>query len=285
MKAHVMIATSFPRETLLHVAKTMPAAPQILARLGRMLLNFDSDLEDITALLRCDTALTTRILRIANSVVYNIGTPYASLEAALARVGFSEVYRITGFAAAGQLSDQRLALYGVSAAQLRENSLLSGLVMEALAADVQIDPRAAYTAGLLRSTGKIALDRLKRDPANHPVYPEADGGPLAVWESSFIGLSNCEAAAFVLSEWRFPPAAIVAIRDHYAPSASAQQLTHLLNLAAGAAERGGHGLPGESGYWTLTPERLAAAGVTETQLADATCRALELFGPVRAALA
>jgi HD-like signal output (HDOD) protein len=280
-----MIASSFPRETLLHVAKTMPAAPQILARLGRMLLNFDSDLEDITALLRCDTALTTRLLRIANSVVYNTGTPYASLEEALARVGFSEVYRITGFAAAGQLADQRLALYGVSAAQLRENSLLSALMMEALATDAGTDPRAAYTAGLLRSTGKVALDRLTRDPAYSGGYPGASGGPLAEWEASFVGLSNCEAAAFVLSEWRFPPAAIVAIRDHYSPSASAQLLTPLLNLAAGAAERGGHGLPGELGYWTVTPEKLDAAGLTQAQLDDATCRALELFGPVRAALA
>ena len=84
-----MIASSFPRETLLHVVKTLPAAPQILARLGHILLDQNSDLDDITALLRCDAALTARILRIANSVVYNTGTPFASLEQALARVGFS----------------------------------------------------------------------------------------------------------------------------------------------------------------------------------------------------
>lgn len=280
-----MIASSFPRETLLHVAKTMPAAPQILARLGRMLLDFDADLEDISALLRCDTALTTRILRIANSVVYNTGTPYASLEEALARVGFSEVYRITGFAAAGQLSDHRLALYGITAAQLRENSLLTGLVMEALAADAGTEARAAYTAGLLRSTGKIALDRLTRDPAYSGGYPGPEAGPLAEWEASFVGLGNCEAAAFVLSEWRFPPAAIVAIRDHYAPAVAAPLLTCLLNVAAGAAERCGHGLPGELNYWKLSPEILVAAHVTEEQIDDATRRALELFGPVRAALA
>ena len=59
-----MIASSFPRETLLHVVKTMPAAPQILAKLGQLLLDLNSDLDAVTALLRCDAALTTRILRI-----------------------------------------------------------------------------------------------------------------------------------------------------------------------------------------------------------------------------
>lgn len=278
-----MLASSFPRETLLHVAKTMPAAPQILARLGHILLNQDSDLEDITALLRRDAALTARILRIANSVVYNTGTPFASLEQALARVGYSEVYRLTGFAAAGQLSDQRLTLYGISAAQLRENSLLTALVMEALATDAGLEPRAAYTAGLLRSVGKIALDRLTRDPAYSGSFP--GGSPLAEWETDFVGLNNCEAAGFILGEWRFPTDEVCAIRDHYAPGANASALAYLLNLAAAAAERCGHGLPGELSYWELSSGKFASASVTAEQLDAATRKALELFGPVRAALA
>ena len=279
-----MIASSFPRETLLHVVKTMPAAPQILARLGELLLDLNSDLDAVTSLLRCDAALTTRILRIANSVAYNTGTPFASLEQAMARVGFSEVYRLTGFAATGQLADRRLVLYGISAAQLRENSLLTALVMEALAEAADLDPRAAYTAGLLRSTGQVALDRLTRDPAYSGSYSSANCGPLAEWETAFAGLNNCEAAAFILSEWRFPPDTVEAIRNHYAPRAGSPPLASLLNLAAGAVERSNYGLPGELHYWDPLSEKFATAGIDEQDLEDATRRALEAFGPVRAAL-
>ncbi len=279
-----MLATSFPRESLLHVVKTLPAAPQILARLGRMLLDLNADLTDVTALLRCDAALTARIMRIANSAMYNTGAPYGSLEQALARVGFSEVYRLTGFAATAQLSDEKLPLYGLDGARLRENSVLTALVMEALAAAVGIDQRAAYTAGLLRSTGKIALNRLTRDPAYHGSYRAEGLVPLANWESDFTGLNNCEAAAFILNEWRFPPATINAIQQHYTPRASSNQLAFLLNLAAGAAERGGHGLPGESSYWEPKPEKFAAARIAETDLDGALRDALEKFGSVRPAL-
>lgn len=279
-----MLATSFPRESLLHVVKTLPAAPQILARLGRMLLDLNADLSDVTALLRCDAALTARIMRIANSAMYNTGAPFASLEQALARVGFSEVYRLTGFAATAQLSDEKLPLYGLTGPQLRENSLLTALLMEALAADVGIDQRAAYTAGLLRSTGKIALNRLTRDPAYSGTYPVQGGSPLADWETDFTGLNNCEAAAFILNEWRFPPATINAIQQHYRPLGSSPALASLLNLAAGAAERAGHGLPGEAPYWELTPAKFAAAKITEADLEEATRTALQHFGPVRAAL-
>lgn len=276
-----MIASPVPRATLLHVVKTMPSAPQILARIGHLMLAMDAELDDITGLLKRDPALTARIIRISNSAAYNTGTPFASLEDALARVGLTEVYRLTGFAAIAQVADASLVRYGVSGAQLRENSLLTALVMEALARPAGVDPRAAYTAGLLRSVGKIALDRLTRDHA----YDGGSGirGPLAEWEGGFIGLSNCEAAAIILGEWRFPEETIMAIRDHYAPEKS-EALAQLLNLAAGAAERSGHGLPGELGYWALSPEKLAAAGVDESQVDDAMRLALERFGPVRAAL-
>src|SRR5258707_2224137 len=157
-----MIATSFSRERLMQAVKTLPAAPRILAQLGRQLLDLNSDIADVTPLLKWDTALTARVMRIANSVACNAGEPVASLEEALVRVGFNEVYRLTGFAAVAQMSDQRLALYGIGGAQLRENSLLTALVMEALAEKIGKDAQAAYTAGLLRSIGKTALDRLTR---------------------------------------------------------------------------------------------------------------------------
>ena len=278
-----MSATAVPRDMLLHVVKVLPSAPQILAQLGELLLDMNSGLDEITALLKRDGALTTRIIRISNSAIYNSGTPFASIEESLARVGFTEVYRLTGFAAAAQLSDRMLALYGITGAQLRENSLLTALVMEALAEISGAEPRAAYTAGLLRSTGKIALDRLTRDGAYAGSYNPRFA--LAEWEDGFVGLDNCEAAAIILKEWRFPNQTTSAIQQHYAPAASSLSLAHLLTLAAGAAERSGSGLVGEQSYWEPTPARLAAAGVDEEQLTDATKLALERFGPVRAAMA
>jgi len=276
-----MIASPVPRATLLHVVKTMPSAPQILARIGHLMLAMDAELDDITELLKRDPALTARIIRISNSAAYNTGTPFASIEDALARVGLTEVYRLTGFAAIAQVADASLVRYKVSGAQVRENSLLTALVMEALARPAGVDPRAAYTAGLLRSIGKIALDRLTSDRA----YDGGGGirGRLADWETGFMGLNNCEAAAIILEEWRFPDATVAAIRDHYQPEA-AGTLSQLLNLAAGAAERCGHSLPAELDYWGISPETLAAAGVDQDQVDEATRLGLERFGPVRAAL-
>lgn len=256
----------------------MPPSPGILAQLGHVLLDPESDLSGIAEMLKRDAALTARIIRISNSAVYNTGEPYASLEAALARVGMKEVYRMAGFAAVTQLADQRLTRYGISGGQLRENALLGALVMEALAVPMGLDPRGAYTAGLLRSTGKIALDRMI-------LQTRPDGGELAEWERAVAGVDNCEAAAIVLQAWRFPADTVEAIRCHYRLEAGAPLLAFALNLAAGAAERGGCALAGESGYWRRLAENAALAGVEQGDLDDALLQALEKFAEVRSAVA
>ncbi|MBC7368195.1 MAG: HDOD domain-containing protein [Undibacterium sp.] len=278
-----MTVTPISREALLQVVKTLPAAPQILSQLGRLLLDINSDLADITLLLKRDAALTARIIRISNSAIYNTGLPFASLEDALARVGYTEVYRLTGFAAVAQLADQQLSLYGVGGAQLRENALLTALIMEAAAGAADLDERAAYTAGLLRSTGKIAMDRLAK--GGRTTFEAGFNDGLAAWETSYMGMTNVEASAMILDEWRFPADTVEAIRDHYVEEPTSSALTHLLNLAAGAADRRGHGLPGENRYWEATPAKFAAAGLSPAEFEAALVQAWEKFQSLRSAVA
>lgn len=279
-----MIATPIPRETLLHVVKSMPAAPRILAELGHLLLDPNSDMGEVTSLLRRDTALTARIIRISNSAFYNAGHPYASLEEALARVGYMEVYRLTGVAAVSQVADKPLPLYGITAAQFRENSLLTALIAEALAMRVGLDFRLAYTAGLLRSIGKIGLDGVARNGAYRGAYTR-ECGPLAEWETQFIGLTNCEAAAIILKEWRFPATTIGGIRDHYLTGKDSAVLAQLLNVAAGVAEKAGVALTGETTYWRSAPVTIEGNELDAEELDEITACACEAFDKMRCVVA
>ncbi len=255
----------------------------ILSRLGQMVTDLETPLEDIASLLKQDAALTARILRVANSVIYRVGEPCGSLDEAVVRVGFTEIYRLAGFAAAAQIVDRRLSLYGVTAAQFRENALLTALIMEQLAARAGLDQATAYTVGLLRSIGKIALDRWVEPSTVDRDYDANGSGPLAEWETATVGMTNCEAAEIIMKDWLFPVETIDAIRDHYRPSEEAQ-FASLLNLAAGAAERCGHGWPGERFYWQPPEALQAVAGIAPEDVHDASLLALERFGPVRAAV-
>lgn len=280
-----MIATTVSREALLHVVKNLPAAPRILAQLGNLLLDPNSDLSDVINLLKHDTGLTARVIRVSNSAVYGGGQRAGCLEDALLRVGFNEVYRLVGLAAVAQISEDALRNYGISGARFRENSLFAAFVMEVLAPAVDLDPRMAYTAGLLRSTGKIAIDRLAPGPAYARNYGAAGKGrPIDDWEMELVGMDNCAAAAIVLDEWKFPTTTSGSIREHYRPGSTSSGGAYLLNISAGLAERAGYALPGEQTFWEITPAKLSAANLDEEQIERAVMIATERFEPAREAI-
>jgi HD-like signal output (HDOD) protein len=260
-----MVTTTFSEAELLEVAKALPAAPRLLIDLGKLIRSPDVDANEITALLRRDPALVSRLIRIANSAVYARAEPVASIEEALACIGFVEVHRLVGAVAAQQLAEEKLGLYGTGGEAMRQNSLFVAVIMEELAEVAGEEPRTSYTIGLLRSIGKMALNRLASD--NPATVPFATSGfkSLDEWERDSWGTTNGEVAEKILVHWRLPHETVLSIRHHYQPGVRHNPMIHLLNLAAGSAEHRDYGMPGEEPYWQFKPDNFAKAGVDVTQ--------------------
>ena len=274
-----MSVEALSQDRILQISNSFPATRHTLLQLGTLLKNPSVYLERIIVPLRRDPALVARLIRSANSVVYAQAEPVASVEDAVALMGYQEVHRMVGFALLDHFSDGGLPTYGISSKQLRENSLFTGLLMEELASGAGEDPRNCYTIGLLRSIGKVALDKLSGNPqieiGEVPDRIEETG--VAEWERSAFGITNTEAASIILKAWRFPSEVVVAIGDHYAPQGHHMPLTHLLHLAAGMASMLGHGLPGESGYWHESEEIYRKSGLDPREASSIIDHALSSF--------
>jgi HD-like signal output (HDOD) protein len=256
-----MCVVSISPERVLAIADTFPATRQILLQLGSLLQDPSVDLDRIVVPLKRDPSLTARLVRIANSAAYAQAEPVASVEDAAKLIGFREVHRLVGFALLDQFSDGGLVNYGVACRRFRENSLFTAILMEELAVGAKEDPGYCYTVGLLRSIGKVALDRLARGLPAGEIPAWSDETLAADWENSVFGISSNEAAVHILKAWRFPAELIAAISGHYSPNDREQPMTHLLHLAAGMADLLGHGLPGESRYWQESENVFRKAGL------------------------
>ncbi len=92
------------------------------------------------------------------------------------------------------------------------------------------------------------------------------------------------AATVILFAHRDTATTIGEIREHYLIESQPDALAQLLNLAAGAAERGGYGVHVESSYWANLSTRVGSVGISADEVDDSLPQAVELFGPVRAAV-
>jgi HD-like signal output (HDOD) protein len=275
------------RESILQHARTLPAAPQVLAGLCELLQEVNTGLDEIADHIRKDPALAARVIRISNSVIFGGGGRVGSVDEAVNRVGFSELLRLVGAATAAGMVDRSLSHYGVAADTLRESLLLHALASEALAQFAGVDARTAYAGGLLRALGIMVLDRAARGRvADTEVYDPLKFAGYHEWENSRFGLANTEVATMVLDDWRFSPELVAAIQDHLLQTDESlgDRLACVLNLAGAIVEAKGLALAGDKPSWMITPEKLAAAGIDEEQFQHATTQAHALFDHQRAAL-
>lgn len=278
-----MVSTSISDADLVRVAQDLPAAPRLLVELGQLIRDPRVDSREVVALLRQDPALVARLICMANSAAYGRAEPAASLEEAVAGIGFREVHRLVGAVAATQLGDQRLEHYGVDGPRLLENALFVAVIMEELAEECGEEPRSCYTVGLLRSIGKMALELLAKGGAGASPFATSGETELDVWEKKTWGVNNCEVAEKILVHWRLPHETVIAIKHHYHPAGKHNPVIHMLTLAAGSAEDRCCGLPGEETLLKITPENFAKAGLNERTFQKASERAQRTFQRLHAA--
>lgn len=280
-------AVAISREKILTTARSLPAAPQAMAGLCELLQDVNVDIGQIAEQISVDPALAARVVRMSNSVAFGGGGNIGSVDEAVNRVGFSEVLRLVGAATVSTMVDRNLAGYGLAGERLRESLLMHAIASEMLARHTAIDPRTAYTGGLLRAIGMMVIARIgfsagraegAFDPARHATYAE--------WEGECFGIAGTEVTAIILREWRLPPELIGAIREHVqlGEAGGSNPFACLLNLAGGIVAAAGLALEGEAGCWGVTAAKLATAGLTEAQWEESKTNAIETFNRMVVAL-
>jgi HD-like signal output (HDOD) protein len=276
------------RDTLLRVARTLPAAPQILMGVCELLQDINTDLEQVAKEIRMDAALAARVIRVSNSVVYGGSNSVSSVDEAVSRVGFSEVVRLVGTATAAGLVDRELRCYHLTADVLREALLLHALASEAIADAIGMDASTAYLSGLLRGIGMMVLDRYARDRIDAmQTFDPTAFDTYQAWENERFGITATHVTVMAMDDWRFPEEVVTAIDMHLEPrdvESDASRLARVLNLAGAVTVEHGCALPGEILHWTATPEKLEAIGRDEARFKDAASRARALFDRQRNAL-
>jgi HD-like signal output (HDOD) protein len=255
-------------------AAEMSPAPAILAELGRLLTDVNLDLDGIAALVKQDAALAAVVLRIANSPFY--GRPgLGSIEAAIGRLGYQELFKIVGYATAKVLVEGKLEFYTIDAELLREHMIATAVIAEVLADRAQLDSRHAYTSGLLRTVGMIVIDHLARSVLlPEDAYKVSDAG-YTEWESRVMNLHFPVATAAIMKEWGFAKDVADAVRGHGIKGGGTFDGAILLHIALAIGSELGYSLPGERKAWTIDPAKLAVLHLDEELIAEVSEEARE----------
>lgn len=204
--------------------KHLPSAPKVLPRLKQMLSDGNSAMHEIVALIRLDPGIVARVLQVANSAYYSKGVRCFTVDEAVQRVGYDQVFSLVSYAVASQVLVRPLEVYGIEADELWRMSVAGALAAEILADRSGQDRDAAYTVGLLHCVGMVVIDEWAL--RNSPGFRLAPGNfPREATEAerSTLGFTQAEAGGALLRQWGFPAPIVEPVRWQYSPRAAIAQ--------------------------------------------------------------
>jgi HD-like signal output (HDOD) protein len=205
------------RLAIAKIEKFSPA-PAILARALMLLRDPHSDIADIAKLVGSDPSITADLIRCANSVFYGTGEPNRTIGEAIQKIGSNETIRLLNLSVTRVVSKQHLGCYGISADDFWAESLFNGLFLRNLSsASGQGDAGQAYTVGLLRFLGRLAINQAIEDLGGGLYW--IGNETLSEWEQQSVGFVQAQAGATLLQKWKFSDDMVQAIAGQDDPSA------------------------------------------------------------------
>lgn len=205
-------------DALLAHTDRLPSLPKVVQELVIAFDKPDTDVNHIAALIGSDPALAVKILKVANSAFFRRTRSIASVKEAVVFMGLHTVRLLV--MSAGMVGAVRF-LDRDSRTQFWRYSLHTAVGARYFARQVQLDPDAAFTAGLIHAIGQpLMRELLEDDLASIDEAALFYDEQRAAHERMALGYGYPDVGAALAESWDFPPQVAMAIRGAPAPFAS-----------------------------------------------------------------
>lgn len=196
----------------------MPALPNVVARLTRLIADPKTTASDINDALSADPGLVARILRLVNSPFYGFSRRIATVTNAVVILGFSQVRSLALSAFIfDKLAKKRDARFDLDG--LWRHSL--GTAFAAAGIARHIDPKLeedAFICGLLHDLGKFVMAR--NVPEHLALVLDAVRNRGILFneaEHQCLDYDHAQLGAAVMERWNLPGTLVRAVLRHHTP--------------------------------------------------------------------
>ncbi len=226
--------------------QSLPPFAPAACRLVQLIQQETAHFHEASRILAVDPALSTQVLRVANSALFGRRYEIASIVQALCLVGADRLRDIVLIVAIKNYMGDEDNLF---LQRSWRHSLATAVWCEKLAEEYGVDRPIGYTAGILHDIGRTAL--LKLFPHEYATFmATALTGDLDKLdaERALCDVDHCQVGESLAEGWNFPPVLADVIAYHHEPVTAGTPRSRLLVQAACAAAN-------LSGFHAIGPER------------------------------
>jgi putative nucleotidyltransferase with HDIG domain len=254
-------------DAVLARVKALPTLPVAVLRLQEAARDERNGAADLERVIRPDPALTTNLLRVANSAAFGGARRIASVRDAVARLGTRRLVELATSAGFARVLPPVLPGYGIDAAAFRLHAIAVAVLAERLGGDLGVGvPDVTFTAGLLHDVGKLAIGAFLADEGPAFLARLRTGRMTSIdAEREVLGTDHARVGDAVAEAWRLPGAIRAVARWHHAPLDAPGEVDEravaLVHVADGLAHAMGYGEDAAELARAIDPEVLRRLGV------------------------
>jgi len=245
---------------ILKAIKTVPPLSPAATQLLQISAREDHDLIEIVNIVKCDSALTTRVLQVVNSVAFGLLNKVESIDRAISYLGERLIVSIALESSAGNMMNKPLSGYEGNRGDLWKHDLKAAIAsreIAQMAREEDLPPAdLAFTAGLLHDIGKAVISdflagtsgELLKTLEENMIHDYLEG------ERELLGFDHTQTGYEVAQQWNLPEALQMAVRYHHHPAEAPiehQPLVYAVHLGDILAMMGGSGTGADTLNYTL----------------------------------
>jgi HD-like signal output (HDOD) protein len=237
--------------------ENLPALPEIVTRLLEVVNAPDTSADDASRLIERDPALTSKVIRLANSAFYGMPRSVSSVSSAIVILGFNVIRSVV-------LSASIMKMFADPSKQtVNRDHFWKHSVITAIAAKELVrhllsfklyDPEGAFCAGILHDIGKLIFNEyLSADYREVCQYSRDHEMPLLDAETLMLGINHAEIGRILADKWALPLDLELSMVFHHYPDRSEEivDFINIIHQADHIAHEAGAGLFEEE---SVTPE-------------------------------
>jgi putative nucleotidyltransferase with HDIG domain len=222
----------------------IPSLPAIVSRLINVVNSSDSSAEDVADLIEKDPALTSKVLRLANSAFYGIPRSVSSVQSAVVILGFNTLKSIVLSASVMNLFSSQKTPWAFDKTRFWKHSIVCALAAKTIAQGminkIGIDPQSAFCAGIIHDIGKLIFELFT--PQGYGDLCQRSSRTnvsLVETEAAAMNLNHADIGRILADKWALPIDLEYAIVYHHKPQAAnkIKELVSMVHIADAITHR------------------------------------------------
>lgn len=205
---------------LLGKAESLPTLPRVFRLISEKISDPNASLCDVAVIIEKDIVLSSKVIKLANSALFNLRIPAGTIAQAVSLLGIRTISSLVfsqGMGEAFKGGDK----INYFMEELNRHSLECATMVTHILTTWNADKKLidkAFFCGIAHDLGKLVLAQYASEewPQIEAAIEAGDRSDSDI-EREMVGISHAEIAAYLLAVWGFPNDQVFAVAFHHNP--------------------------------------------------------------------